>query len=380
MCYSGSQSKWVQRHSLQEPRGSGRPRTSEVPVDRPHILLVAAAIALGWANSPWAESYELVFAGAARFWINDGLMAVFFFLAGLEIRRELTDGELATPRRAAVPVVAALGGMLVPAAIYVLFNDGRAGAVGWAIPMATDIAFAVGVLALLGARVPPAPRVLLLALAVIDDFGAILVIALFYTAGLDASGLAIAAGALAAAIALRAAKIHTLLAYLPVGIAIWIGLHRAGVHPSLAGVLLAAVMPRSDRLAHALQPWVALAIMPVFALANAGVAIGDASLAGDALHLFLGVVLGLVAGKPIGIVLAALAIRSGHPARALVVVGLVGGIGFTVSLFVAQLAFPPGPLLDTAKLAILVGSGFAALLGLAYGVISGRTSAAPPER
>jgi Na+:H+ antiporter, NhaA family len=334
-----------------------------------------AAVAIGWANSGWAESYARVFSGPVRFWIDDGLMAAFFLLAGLEIRREIVEGELATWRRAALPVIAALGGMLVPAVIYAIVNAGHEGAAGWAIPMATDIAFAVGVLALLGARVPSSLRVLLLALAVIDDLGAIVVIAVFYTGGVSLLGLAIAVGGIALAIGLRSANVKALLAYLPAGVVMWIGLHHAGVHPALAGVLLAVVTPRSERMIDVLHPWVAYGVMPAFALANAGIPFGAAELSGDGLRVFLGIVLALAIGKPLGIVGASIAVRSEGPSvRGLTVVGLVGGIGFTMSLFVAQLAFPPGALLDTAKLAILVGSAAAMVLGLAYGAITHRRS------
>ncbi len=340
------------------------------------VLLSAATIAIVWANSPWAADYARVFAGDVRFWIDDGLMAVFFFLAGLEIRREITGGELATWRRAAVPVIAAVGGMLVPAVIYAVINAGHDGAAGWAIPMATDIAFAVGILALLGPRVPANLRVLLLALAVIDDLGAIVVIAAFYTGGVSMTGLAIAAGGIAIAVGLRVAKVGAFVAYLPAGVVMWIGLHHAGVHPALAGVVLAFVIAPSEGAIDRLHPWVAYGIMPLFALANAGIAFGAAQLSGDGLRVFVGIVAGLAIGKPLGIVAASAGLRGSSPGlRGLTLVGLVSGIGFTMSLFVAQLAFPPGPLLDTAKLAILIGSATAMMLGLAYGAITHRRPA-----
>ncbi len=397
------------------------------------ILLVVTAVALVWANSPWSHLYEGLWhveLGASiagwelsrplHFWINDGLMTIFFLVVGLEIRREIYEGELETLRRAALPLAAALGGMLVPALIYTALNAGRAGAAGWAIPMATDIAFAVGVLTLLGSRVPNVLRILLLALAVIDDIGAIVVIAAFYSGGITLYGFAIAAAGIAGVLVLRGAAIRSPLAYLVPGLVLWAGMYIAGVHPTLAGVIIGLLTPvrpwfgpagfaeatkehldslgeaqkhdllvRLDAiekarreavspveaLVHKLHPWVAFAIMPLFALANAGVALGSADLSGDGLFIFLGVVLGLAVGKPVGIVLVSLiAAKVGlatKPAEmrlgGLTLVGMVGGIGFTMSLFVAGLAFPVGPLLDTAKLGILVGSAVAIVIGLAYG-------------
>ena len=393
------------------------------------VLIVAALIALGWANSPWRDAYAWLwhqpigvvigdwgFVRPLHFWVNDGLMTVFFFVVGLEIRREVYEGELAEPRRAAVPFAAALGGMLVPAAIYLALNLGHAGADGWGVPMATDIAFAVGVLALLGARVSAGQRILLLALAVIDDIGAIVVIALFYSAGIDGVGLLVMVGAMVGVLALRWLGVRSPLAYVTPAVAMWAGLLVAGVHPTLAGVVLGLLTPaRSwfgpagfaeataahldelaeasrhdlmtrldaierarreavspvEHLLHALHPVVAFGIMPLFALANAGVALDGAELSGAPLRVFLGVLAGLVVGKPLGIVLATKAARAlgGGAAGAppVLVVGLVGGIGFTMSIFIAQLAFPPGPLLETAKLAVLVASGTASLAGLAVG-------------
>ncbi len=400
------------------------------------VLLAATLIALVWANlasgsyaalwhtpigarlGPWAFEQPL------HFWVNDGLMTVFFFVVGLEIRREIFEGELATLRKAALPLAAAVGGMLVPAAIFAALNAGRAGAAGWAVPMATDIAFAVGVLTLLGARVPASLRVLLLALAVIDDIGAIVVIAIFYSAGISLPGLAIIGVGLAAVWTMRAAGIRTPLLYVAPGAVIWAGFLVTGIHPTIGGVMLGLLTPvRSwfgasgfaettrghldalpaegaallhsldqieearreavspvERLIHALHPWVAFVVMPVFALANAGVVLGGAQLTGDAWWLFLGIVAGLALGKPLGIAAAALgASRLGIAARGaevtgsgVLLVGLVGGIGFTMSLFIAQLAFPPGPLLETAKLAILVGSGASIVVGLGFGWLTQR--------
>lgn len=366
------------------------------------VLLVATVLALVWANA-WGSSYERLwqtpvggrvgpwsFEQPLRFWINDGLMTMFFFVVGLEIRREIFEGELASPRKAALPLAAAIGGMLAPAGIYALLNAGRAGAVGWAVPIATDIAFAVGVMTLLGSRVPPALRVLLLALAVIDDIGAIVVIAIFYSAGIAPEGLLVMAIGIASALLMRAAGVRSPLLYVAPGATVWAGLLVTGIHPTMAGVMLGLLTPIRpwsgssgavspvEQLIHGLHPWVAYVIMPIFALANAGVVFGGARVSGDQLWLFVGIVLGLAAGKPLGITAAALAASrlgvatrpEGVARRGMLLVGLVGGVGFTMSLFIAQLAFPPGPLLDTAKLAILVGSGVAILAGIAFGLVT----------
>jgi NhaA family Na+:H+ antiporter len=345
-------------------------------------------------------------------------MTIFFFVVGLEIRREAYEGELAGLRKAALPIAAAIGGMLVPAGIYAAFNAGRAGIDGWGIAMATDIAFAVGVLTLLGRRVSSSLRMLLLALAVIDDIGAILVIAIFYTAGIEPYGLILVAGGAAIVYVLQATGVRPPIAYVIPGVLVWAGLYWSGVHPTLAGVLLGLMTPvrswfgragfaeatranlddlegdlhvrlaaieqarreaisPAERLQHMLHPWVAFAIMPLFALANAGVALGGASLTGDGLFVFVGIVLGLALGKPLGIYAAGAALRGKVSRSGLLVVGIVGGIGFTMSLFVAQLAFPPGPLLDTAKLGILVGSAAAIVLGLLVGLLALRGRGEP---
>jgi Na+:H+ antiporter, NhaA family len=398
------------------------------------VLLAAAVVALLWANF-WTASYEDVWhtpiggrvgpwmvERPLHFWVNDGLMTVFFLVVGLEIRREIFEGELANLRKAALPLAAAVGGMLVPAIVFATLNTGRDGAAGWAIPMATDIAFAVGILTLLGSRVRPALRVLLLALAVIDDIGAIIVIAFFYSAGIALEGIALVGVGVAMILTFRAAGVRPPLLYVPPGVVIWVGLLVSGIHPTIGGVMLGMLTPvrpwfgpsgfaattqtqleqlpaddRSallarldrinearqeavspvERLIHALHPWVAFVVMPVFALANAGVVLGGASLSGDLLWLFIGVVAGLTFGKPLGIAafsLGASKLRVAARAddvtkRGVLLVGLVGGIGFTMSLFIAQLAFPPGPLLDTAKLAILVGSGVAIVIGLGFGLV-----------
>jgi Na+:H+ antiporter, NhaA family len=355
------------------------------------LLLLAALVALALANSPLRRLYQafwhtpiglhagpLSWERDLQFWINDGLMTVFFFVIGLEIRREIHGGELSQIRRAALPVVAAIGGMLVPALVYLAFAHGASSVRGWAVPVATDIAFAVGLLGLLGKRVSPALRVLLLALAVVDDLGAMVVIAAFYSAGIGTSGLLMATAGLAGLLALQKLGVRSPAAYFVPAVVIWAGAQVAGVHPTLAGVLVGLATPvvaPVERLQLRLDGWVAYLIMPLFALANAGVPLGGASFQGEALLIFLGVTVGLAAGKPLGIVaVTLLATRLGLtvlPAgvgwRQLLVVGQVAGIGFTMALFIAALAFPPGPLLETAKLAILSGSALAAVAGLAAG-------------
>lgn len=400
------------------------------------VLLVAAALALVLANSAWAAAYEALwttplgfglgewtFTRDLRWWVNDGLMVIFFFVVGLEIRREIHHGELSELRRAALPLAAALGGMLVPAAIYTALNHGRETAGGWGVPMATDIAFAVGVLALLGDRVAPALRILLLSLAVIDDLGAILVIAIFYSEGVSIAGLGVAALGVASIRALQMVGVRAPLLYLPSALVAWGGTYAAGVHPTIAGVIVGLLTPvtawlgpavlaetaeaaakearavlakgtgadalplsplqeaareavsPAERLLHALHPWVAFAIMPIFAFANAGVSLGAAWLDGDGLRVFLGVFLGLLVGKAVGVfALARAAAATGLAAvprgvrwSHVSVVGMVAGIGFTMALFIAQLAFPPGPALETAKLAILSASAVAGVLGYGAG-------------
>ena len=400
------------------------------------LLLAAALLALALANSPLHAAVEAVWAAPLgvqlgglsfvrelRWWVNDGLMTIFFFVVGLEIRREVHGGELSELRRAALPLAAALGGMALPALIYLALNHGRATAAGWGVPMATDIAFAVGVLALLGKRVAPALRVLLLALAVIDDLGAILVIALFYTAGVQLWALAVAATGLFGVRLLQGIGARSAGLYLLPALVAWGGTYAAGVHPTIAGVALGLLTPMDawlgparfaetaeqaaadvraalaagdsdiqrplsrialaareavapvERLQHALHGAVAFGIMPLFALANAGVPLGSADLSGDGARVFWGIALGLVVGKAVGIFgLSRLAAAAGLAATPrglpwshISVVAVVGGIGFTMALFVAGLAFPPGPTLETAKLAVLCASLCAGVLGLAAG-------------
>ena len=362
------------------------------------VLMTAALVALVWANSPWRVAYEglwhipigvragsFAFERDLHFWINDGLMTIFFFVVGLEIRREIHMGELSKIRSAALPLAAAFGGMLAPALIFLALNMGSESVVGWAVPTATDIAFAVGALALLGKRVAPAMRVLLLALAVIDDVGAIVVIALFYSAEISAMGFAVVGIGVLLILALQSLGIRSPVPYILPGITVWAGMYLSGIHPTLAGVIVGMMTPVTarfgealspvERLEHLLHGCVAFVIMPVFAFANAGVTVGDISISGQGLWVFLGITIGLTVGKPIGILtLSWLAVRSGAAAlpngvgwRQVSVVGIVGGIGFTMSLFIAQLAFAQGTLLETAKLAVLTGSLVAAVMSLVAG-------------
>jgi NhaA family Na+:H+ antiporter len=402
------------------------------------LLLACTVVALAWANSPWVDSYHRLWETpltlgipgreltlSLHHWINDGLMAVFFFLVGLEIKREMLVGELASARQAALPIAGALGGMLVPAGLYALVNAGGPGAPGWGIPMATDIAFALGVLALLGPRVPLGLKVFLTALAIVDDIGAVLVIAFFYTAELSWTALGVGAVLLVALGVCNSVGVRHAAVYALLGVALWGSFLASGIHATIAGVLLAMTIPsrtRIDedeflargrlllddferscspattvltnagqqqaihelevaceeaqapllRMEHKLHGIVAFGIMPLFALANAGVHFGGGLLAGLSWPVTGGVVLGLVLGKPIGITLFAwLATRVGAatlPAgvdwRSVVGVSCLGGIGFTMSIFIASLAFAGSTaLLDSAKVGILAASLMAGVIG-----------------
>ena len=361
------------------------------------VLMVAAASALIIANSPLATGYfaglHLEFAGlSVGHWINDGLMALFFLLVGLEIKRELAVGQLARWRDRALPGLAALGGMLVPALLYALVNrhDPQTLA-GWAIPAATDIAFALGVLALLGSRVPASLKVFLSALAILDDLGAVLIIAFFYTRDLSTTMLLAAAGLVAGLFLLNRLKVRALLPYLLLGALLWFCLLRSGLHATLAGVILALFIPLGDtegdraspllRLESALHPWVAFLIVPLFGFANAGVSLAGLSPSNLLDPVPLGVALGLFLGKQLGItLLVLLAIRSGlarRPAGAswlqLYGVALLCGIGFTMSLFIGALAFPGAPaLVDEVKIGVLLGSLLSALTGSVVLVVAAR--------
>ena len=324
-------------------------------------------------------------------------MVVFFFVVGLELKREAHGGELSELKRASLPAIAALGGMLFPAGIYFLLNAGTPAVSGVGVPVATDIAFAVGILALLGKRVPPALRILLLALAVIDDLGAIVVIALFYSSGVGVVGLSIAAAGILLILLMQKLGVRSPWAYVLPSLLAWAGTMASGVHPTIIGVVIGLCTPVHawsgqedlspvDRLQRALHGWVAFVIMPVFALANAGVTFGEAHLGAGGTAVLLGVTAGLVVGKPIGVFCFSwLAVRVGLAAlpsgvrwSGILVVGLVAGIGFTMALFIATLAFPPGPLIEVAKLGILLASLVASVIGLTAGRLLLR-SALPGE-
>ena len=353
------------------------------------MLLGATVVAVAWANSPWSSSYghllhltalplpgvELDVHGA----VDDGLMALFFFVVGLEIRREVVAGELRDRRTATLPVVAAIGGMAVPALIYAAVNAGHPGIRGWGIPMATDIAFAVGVVSLLGRRVPPALTIFLLTAAVVDDLGAIAVIAVFYTGSVQFAWLVAAAAGLLGLWWIGRRGWWSPWVFAVVGAVVWYATLRSGLHATLAGVALAMVVPRAgpepvaDRVEERWHPWTSYAVIPVFALANAGVALGGDAVS-DALssRVTWGVIAGLVVGKVVGVAgSATLAIRSGigrRPAGTtglhLLGVAMVAGVGFTMSIFVTLLAFDSTQLVDQSKIGVFGASIVAAALGL----------------
>ena len=426
---------------LRLARFAGRPleRFLRIEAASGILLLVAAAVALACANSPWAGSYAdfwhtplgvrvgpFTFERTLEWFVNDALMVIFFFVVGMEIRREIHRGELSEWRRAALPAAAALGGMLAPAALYLVIAGAPETHSGWGVPMATDIAFAVGILTLLGRRVPAALRVLLLALAVIDDLGAIVVIALFYSSGVSASGLLVAALGFASVFAMQRLGVRSKLAYIVPSVVAWAGIYASGIHPTIAGVIVGLITPvktwlgpdgfvvgvrqeldhlststdvsshklagtlhkvdlarreamsPAESLIETLHPWVAFGIMPVFALANAGVAVSAGSLDATSWSVVAGVSIGLVVGKPVGVLVVSwLTLRlgigtlpRGMTARHLLVLGVVAGIGFTMALFISQLAFAGNAkLLAAAKLGVLGASGAAAVLGLVLGRI-----------
>lgn len=412
------------------------------------VLLVAAAIALIWANSAFAPSYHalwhmplsiglgnLSFSQPLHFWINDVLMTIFFLVVGMEVKREIHEGSLSNPRQAMLPIAAAAGGVMVPAIIYAALNLGSPGLHGWAIPTATDIAFAVGLLALLGRSIPSNVRIFLLALAIIDDIVAILIIALFYSEGLDPTGFMVAGVGVLMVLAFQQMGIGNAFIYVIPGAVLWTGMLMTGAHPTLAGVVLGMMTPvipvrmrerpmdmlarvvgeltgrgstagrdleqmneqlRSLRLAqremmppvvrvqHALHPWVAFCVMPIFALANAGITLDGIDLsANGAQWVTLGVIVGLVLGKPVGIVgvtwlmirLGLCALPAGVSWAGICLIGLFAGVGFTMSIFIGMLAFTDPNLLGAAKLGVLTGSVIAALLGLTMGFVLVRRAA-----
>jgi Na+:H+ antiporter, NhaA family len=354
------------------------------------LLIGAAALALVVANSPVAPAY---FAALERhlgplsvhYWINDGLMSVFFLFVGLEIKREVLVGELATWARRALPGLAALGGVIVPAIVYLAFNLGPRGAPhGWAIPVATDIAFALGVLSMLGSRVPVSLKVFLTTLAVIDDLAAVLIIGLFYATGINGPALAGSAGAVAVLVVLNRIGVTLLWPYFAVGMVLWALVHLSGVHATLAGVALALAIPLRTggqftengspliRLEKGLQSWVTFAVVPIFGFANAGVSLAGLSPASLINPVPMGVALGLFLGKQLGVfsfAWAAIRLRlatlpQGAGWRQLYGVALLCGIGFTMSLFIGLLAFADMPLLqDQTKIGVILGSGVSAIAG-----------------
>lgn len=422
------------------------------------VMLVMAVVALVWANSAFGDTYadlwhtfiSIRIGDVAdidldlRTWINDLAMAFFFFVVALEIKREIVRGDLRDPRAAALPALAALGGMIVPALLYTVFNLGGAGANGWGIPMATDIAFAVGVLSLLSGRVPSSLVVFLLTLAIVDDLGAIVVIAVFYTTGLSFGWLAVGIACIAGAVLLNRVDVRSLVPYCVLGAFCWYALHESGVHATLAGVAFGLATPSHaffrppmfgrqardlvsrvevaeseedpgdgideealesdalnelillsvesqpplDRLEHRLVPWTTFVVVPLFALANAGVRVSwDDLVNAFSDPVTRGVVFGLVVGKPVGIfAFSVIAVRLGigkKPAGAtwaqMFGVAILGGVGFTVALFVTELAFDPGPLADQAKIGILAASAVAGVLGFSYlRFVGGSTDAESP--
>ena len=409
------------------------------------VLLLATIVALVWANSPWSDSYTDLWhthitINADIFdidldlqeWVNDGLMTLFFFLAGLEIKRELVHGELSSPRRALLPAAAALGGMITPAVFFLAIAGGSDGADGWGIPMATDIAFAVGILALLSRRIPASIRVFLLALAIADDIGAILVIAVFYTSDINFLALGIAGLTLAVIVVCNRSGLRNVDVYVLFGAVLWVAMLESGIHATLAGVILGLLTPAShhydpatfaedaddlvqryrgatqasdrgeqesvlhqmedlahgteaplERLERALVSWVSFLIVPLFALANAGVQIdGDTVEAAIESPLALGVAIGLVVGKPLGIFMFTwLAVQLklcdkpvGASWAQIFGVGMIAGIGFTISLLITSLAFEEQALVDEAKLGVLAGSTVAGIAGLVFLYFASRPS------
>ena len=357
------------------------------------VLCAAAAIALVLANSPLETLYTqlldlplaiqiggFAIAKPLLLWVNDGLMAVFFMLIGLEVKREVVEGELSRVSNAALPAIAALGGMAGPALVYLACNWGDAEALrGWAIPTATDIAFSLGVLALLGPRAPPSLKVFLLALAIIDDLGAIIIIAVFYTAELSLTALVLAGFGVAVLVALNLSGAAHRAAYVLTGVFIWVCVLKSGIHATLAGVIVGLAMPRratngsspADDLEHDLHPWVAFGVLPVFAFANAGVGLADIA-PGQLLHpIQVGSGLGLLIGKQLGVIgsiWAATRVRVGTlPEGAdwlqLYGVALLTGIGFTMSLFIGTLAFPAEAYDLDVRIAVLLASLISAICG-----------------
>jgi len=372
-------------------------------------LLVGTVIALVWVNGPFGDTYHDVWRHVASVdlgsvgvtlsleeWVNDALMVVFFFVVGLEVKRELVTGELRDPRSAALPVIAALGGMVVPALIYTA-TARQAAPDGWGIPVATDIAFVVGALALLGRRAPSGLRIFLLTLAVADDIGGIVIIAIFYTSDLAVGWLLTAIGALVVVALMRRFGVASIVAYVPAGVVAWYAMLESGVHATVAGVALGLLTPATAvrgrevlvSLEHRLAPWSSYVIVPVFAVANAGIEISGPALR-DAFgsRITWGVLLGLLVGKTVGISAAAiLATRlrlgrlpAGVSERHLVGAAMLGGIGFTVAIFIANLSFPGSAVhLENAKIGVFAGSLASGIVGSLWLVAMSRRPNVTPE-
>ena len=414
------------------------------------LLIIFTLIALVWANTSFSDSYHnlwhthitvslgnlLTLDYPLHYWINDGLMVIFFFTVGLEIKRELLVGELSSIQKSSLPIAGALGGMIIPAVLYSLLNAGGSGSGGWGIPMATDIAFVVGIMALLGPRIPLTLKIFVLALAIADDIGAVLVIAIFYTAEISTSALIVAAIVLVVLIILNRLGTKSLIAYSLLGIILWVAFLKSGVHATIAGVLLAFTIPASSRFdtkkfsdkvkefinhfdstgehwknvlnnaerqndvmaietscekvltplqrfEHGLHPWVSFFIIPVFALANAGVTLSGLNIF-EALfsEISLGIILGLFVGKQIGIFgfsflavkLKLASLPQGVNWKNLYGAGMLAGIGFTMSLFIAGLAFENPELLDLSKIGVLTGSIISGVFGFVFLKISSKTT------
>jgi len=373
------------------------------------VLLASMLVAFAWVNSPFADAYEAIHHAPASIsigsfelskplilWINEGLMVVFFFLIGLEIKREVFEGQLSSPKQIALPALAALGGMLVPAAIFLAFNNSNEEYIrGWAVPVATDIVLALALLAMLGSRVPIALKVFLTALAIFDDFGTLVIIALAYSEGLSLPSLLMAGLSTVALICLNRLRVASLTAYILIGVFVWVAVLESGVHSTLAGVIIAWCIPMRvagrdflHKVEHDLSPWVALLIVPVFAFFNAGIDLRGVEYSTFFGPLGLGIILGLFIGKQTGVMLGAglaVLLRIGNKPNGvswgqLYGAALLSGVGFTMSLFVAGLAFDqPGAVL-TVNLAVVVGSFLSAVSGLlVVAQSSGRTPSPEPD-
>lgn len=360
------------------------------------LLLACTFFSIAMSNSSFGERYmhfwhtslqviisDTIFSKSIEFFINDGLMSIFFLLVGIEIKRELSDGELSTRQKATLPLAAAIGGMIIPAFIYYFFNKGSVAAAGWGIPMATDIAFALGILALVGKKVPVALKVFLAALAVVDDLGAIVVIGLFYSNGIQFIYALMSLGIIVLLLGLNKLKVNHSSIYIALGIVLWFTIHRMGIHATLSGVLLAFTLPTfqknempsvSTRLEHLLHIPVNFIIMPLFALANTCIAFGAKLFDGTPNALIIGIMAGLFLGKPIGIVLFSYftvklkwaVLPRGVDWNLLIGVGFLGGIGFTMSVFITLLAFGLPEMVNAAKITIVIASMLAGIVGFIW--------------